>query len=66
MNLPFISDKTYKEIDFTQNHLVKAEYDNCTFINCIFTESYLSNISFLECNFIDCNLSNVKVKGTTF
>ncbi|OUS00672.1 hypothetical protein A9Q86_07870 [Flavobacteriales bacterium 33_180_T64] len=64
MNLPFICDKTYKNISYTIKQLSKAEYDNCTFINCDFSNSYISNISFLECEFIDCNFSMVKTKGT--
>ena len=39
MNLPFISDKTYANIDFTRKFLLKAEYDNCVFIDCLFTDS---------------------------
>jgi len=60
----FISDKTLTGISYTSNPLPKGEYDNCTFVNCDFSESYLSTISFLECEFIDCNLSMVKTKGT--
>ena len=65
MNLPFIADKTFQGIDYTTNELPKAEYDNCTFIDCIFSDSYISNISFLESEFIDCNLSMAKSKNTT-
>ena len=65
MDLNFISDKTYTGTSYSSIALPKGEYDNCTFINCDFSESYLSNISFLECEFIDCNLSMVKTKGTT-
>lgn len=60
----FISDKTFTGISYTTTPLPKGEYDNCTFINCDFSESYLSNLSFLECEFINCNLSMVKTKGT--
>ena len=63
MELPFISDKTFKSENYTTNQLQKAEYDNCTFVDCDFSESYISNISFLECEFIDCNFSMVKAKG---
>ena len=66
MNLPFIADKTFESKDYTINYLPKAEYDNCTFINCDFNGSYISMISFLECEFIDCNLSLTKTKETAF
>ncbi|WP_230935650.1 pentapeptide repeat-containing protein [Psychroserpens luteolus] len=66
MNVPFISDKTYKNINYTNTNLPKAEYDNCTFINCNFSESYISTISFMDCEFIDCNFSMVKAKDAIF
>ncbi|WP_033962333.1 pentapeptide repeat-containing protein [Psychroserpens jangbogonensis] len=65
MNLNFINDKTFTGKSFTSEALPKGEYDNCIFVNCDFSESYLSNINFLDCEFIDCNLSMVKTKGTT-
>lgn len=65
MKLPLIQDKVFKNINYTEAELPKAEYDNCTFIDCVFTDGYISNITFLECEFIDCNLSMVKSKQTT-
>lgn len=64
--LPVVLDKTFKNKDFSKTGLPKAEYDNCSFIDCNFEDSYLSTISFLECTFIDCNLTNTKLKETTF
>jgi len=61
----FLNDKTITNISYTTKALQKGEYDNCKFVNCNFSESYLSNITFLECEFINCNLSMVKTKGTT-
>ena len=66
MNLPFVVDKTFQGIDHSTNELPKAEYDNCTFIDCTFSNSYISNIVFIECEFIDCNLSLAKSKQTSF
>jgi len=66
MELPLTHNKTYKNIDYSVNNLPIGEYENCTFINCIFSESYISNISFLECEFIECNLSMAKCKQTMF
>ncbi|WP_055436475.1 pentapeptide repeat-containing protein [Lacinutrix algicola] len=66
MNLPFITDQNYNSIDYTTNGLPKAEYDNCTFKNCNFSNTYLSGITFLECEFIDCNFSSVKLGETAF
>lgn len=66
MQSPFIADKIFKNQDFTTNRLPKAEYDNCSFINCNFNASYLSANMFLECQFVDCDLSNSKTSDTTF
>ena len=66
MNLPFISDQTFEKQDYRLKGLPKAEYDNCTFINCDFTDTYLSAVSFIECQFKDCNLSGAKIKDSTF
>ena len=43
MNLPFISDKTFKSIDHSINNLLsKGEYDNCKFYDCNFENSDIS------------------------
>ncbi|MBL7559806.1 pentapeptide repeat-containing protein [Olleya sp. YSTF-M6] len=65
MSAPFIADQDFKNIDFTTTALQKAEYDNCTFINCNLSDCYLSMINFIDCQFIDCNLSNCKTSDTT-
>lgn len=64
--LQLVLDKTFKNQDYTKTGLPKAEYDNCSFIDCNFEDSYLSTINFLECEFINCNLTNTKLKETTF
>ncbi|WP_339630957.1 pentapeptide repeat-containing protein [Bizionia echini] len=66
MNLPFICDKTFKKQTYTINPLPKAEYNNCQFIDCEFSEAFLSYIAFTECEFINCNLSSAKVKDASF
>lgn len=62
----FISDKTYKGVDFTKTRLPKAEYENCVFEGCDFSNGYLDNQNFMECTFLDCNLSNANITHTTF
>ncbi len=56
----------FKKQNYTQSKLPKGEYDNCTFVNCVFLDSDLSNVSFAECEFQDCDLSNVNLKETVF
>ena len=65
MKHPFITDKTYKGIDYSLNKLPKGEYENCTFDSCSFSRSDLTNISFMECTFMGCDLSNAQFKNTS-
>ncbi len=61
-----ISDKAFKNQDFTKTRLQKAEYENCVFEGCDFSDSFLDNQHFLECEFNECNLSNANIAHTTF
>jgi len=63
MNDTFVENKLFKGIDYTINSLDKGEYDNCTFVNCIFSDSDLSMIHFIECEFDNCNLGMAKMNG---
>jgi fluoroquinolone resistance protein len=64
MNLVFIEEETFDKIDFTQNPLIKGEYEYCTFLNCDLSYSDLSEFKFLECEFSGCNLSLAKLTQT--
>ncbi|MCK0190964.1 pentapeptide repeat-containing protein [Arenibacter sp. F20364] len=66
MNTPFITDRSFKGMDFTTKRLEKGEYENCVFDSCSFSKGDISNIAFMECIFTDCDLSNVNLKNTTF
>lgn len=66
MQHPFIADKTYKDINYTDKRLSKAEYENCIFERCNFAEGDLANQNFMECTFIACNLSNTNTTNTIF
>lgn len=61
-----VTDTVYEKQNYSTIALVKGEYDNCTFVNCIFSDSDLSNVTFTECEFQDCDLSNTLVKHTVF
>ena len=63
---PLIFDKTFTKENYAENRLVLADYENCTFVDCIFSEAFLSSVSFLECEFLECDFTNVKIKNTTF
>ncbi|MDO9000856.1 MAG: pentapeptide repeat-containing protein [Bacteroidota bacterium] len=47
-----------KEIDFSADIVHREDFENCEFINCVFTD--LSNLNFRDCDFTNCNLSNLK------
>lgn len=52
----YIEDKTFNKVDFSQKPLAKGEYEQCSFIDCDF-----SNADFTERIFIDCTFSNCKL-----
>ncbi len=62
----FINDKTYKGIDFTVKRIPRAEYENCIFDTCNFSNGFLDGQNFMECTFTDCNLSNTNITNTIF
>jgi fluoroquinolone resistance protein len=66
MEQVYIENKIFDKNDFVQSPLAPGEYENCTFLNCDFSNSDLSNILFIECEFVDCNLSLVKLIKTVF
>ena len=66
MHKDFIDSKEFTGIDFTIKRLLVADYECCTFTNCIFTDTDLSECSFMECEFNNCNLSMVKLYNTMF
>jgi fluoroquinolone resistance protein len=59
-------DTSFEKIDFAETPFVKGEYENCTFIHCLFPETALSGSSFSECTFTGCNLSLSKLAHTAF
>ncbi len=61
-----IEHKTFDKIDYSIKQLAIDEYDNCTFTDCIFSNTDLSNVEFIECEFVNCDLSSAKIFNTTF
>jgi fluoroquinolone resistance protein len=62
----FVYETIFDRNDFTQLHLTKGEYENCSFNSCDFTESNLTEFKFIDCKFNGCNLSLAKIDKTTF
>lgn len=66
MKQTYVTDKTFKNIDFEQKLLEVGEYENCIFRNCNFEYANLSGFKFTGCEFIESNLSMTKLIGTAF
>ena len=66
MSKEFIENIHYKGENFTEKPLKMAEYENCTFSNCIFYEANLSDTHFTDCEFDNCDLSMAKLYQTAF
>ena len=64
MSPAFIQDQTFDKLNFAQEPLNKAEYENCTFTNCNFEETNLTEFKFIDCEFLDCNWSLAMLHGT--
>jgi fluoroquinolone resistance protein len=67
----FVENKKFELQSYPHDELSKAEYDNCLFKGCNFSDSNLSDIVFSECRFEDCNfslanLNNTSLKDVTF
>mgnify|MGYP000046403890 FL=1 len=62
----YTQDQTFEKQNFTENFLPIAEYENCKFLNCDFSNSKLTECSFADCEFIGCNLSLAKIDKTSF
>jgi len=62
----YFEDKDFDGIDCSEKELIKGNYENCTFNNCIFSNSDLSDIKFVECEFKNCDLSIAKISNTAF
>ncbi len=66
MSKRFIVDKTFQRIDYNASELIKGEYDNCLFEDCVFANTNISDSAFSDCEFKNCDLSLVKLINTSF
>jgi fluoroquinolone resistance protein len=69
--LEYFSNKEFVSIDYSKIKFVIGEYDNCKFIDCKFSNSFLSESIFINCEFINvefvkCNISAVVFRDTNF
>ena len=66
MNPEYIESKDFKGENFIGKGFRNAEYENCTFTDCIYANTDLSRITFSECQFEGCDLSMSKLISTSF
>ena len=64
-NLYFV-DQNFEKLGSSENPLVLAEYEACSFKNCDLGAKDLSSFVFVDCTFINCNLSLAKIHKTAF
>ncbi len=61
-----ISDKEFKDGNFSESPLLKGEYENCNFQNCNFSKADISKISFQDCRFSNCDFTMAEIIKTAF
>ena len=66
MTSDFIYDKEYKNNIFSSYEIQFKEFENCTFINCDFTQAGFSGTIFIDCTFYECNFKDAKIGHVGF
>ena len=66
MSANFWTDQKFTKRDYTKQKLPKGDYENCRFVDCLFSKGYLDNQNFVECTFEGCDLTNTNIANTTF
>lgn len=66
MSQDYFEDETYQSVNFTETAFPKAEYEHCSFMNCIFSSTNLSGFSFTDCVFDHCDLSMTALRNSSF
>ncbi len=66
MSKTYFEEETYNGTDFSAAPFPAGDYDNCAFINCVFTSADLSGVNFSECRFDGCDMSLATLTKTTF
>lgn len=64
METPVHEEQIFDGIDYSEKKLPKAEYIDCTFINCNFSKGILNNSDFMDCDFKGCNFSMAVLENT--
>lgn len=62
----YFEEETFEQVDFSKKRIKIGEYENCTFLDCDFSNSDISELNFIDCEFKGCNLSMVNLDNTIF
>ena len=54
----------FEKVDLYQMCIKNAEFEECTFISCDFSETLFRSCRFIDCNFKNCNMSVMKLTDT--
>jgi uncharacterized protein YjbI with pentapeptide repeats len=65
-NIKDYYDQNFENIVYNNNKLEFKIFEECTFINCNFSETAFKNCKFRYCQFINCNLSLITVVCCNF
>ena len=60
------AEETFEQVQLKQNDVVSAEFRECRFVRCGFSDSVLRACAFEECVFLECDLSLVKLPHSSF
>ena len=60
------AEEAFEQVRLEQNDVVSAEFRECSFVRCCFSESALRACAFDECVFVECDLSLVKLPHSVF
>jgi len=60
------AEEAFEQVRLEQNDVVSAEFRECSFVRCCFSESALRACVFDECVFVECDLSLVKLPHSVF
>lgn len=64
MNESYFQDQSFNNLELPEADLTNKELDNCTFVQCNFSNADFSKSELVDCVFENCNLSMAKVAGT--
>ena len=59
-------NKSFEDINYSENKWTNSEFYKCKFIGCNFTESDLRGKIFEDCSFEECNFSMTEIDDVSF